>query len=379
MKKLMVIFIGILLLNPIIVDATTTTTTTGTNITTSTSTTQRSEEYITPTDLQSYQEKLQTSKGVVSLNIGDVFIYKVDDEKEIRFILAEKKGLTDKAYNSLLSIIEVMFDTNTVQYFKINYPEIAQDKDFLGFSIKVNPARFPWEDNLLKVDDYQFIRVVVDRSGANEGVKGMIVEEKDWKTIIREIFTDQEKLASAKILGISVMDILIGILIIILLIYIALAFYFSRFHKLLYGSRSIMAFLPIFNIYILGKLVLNRILGLFLVLVAGGIGGLYYYKIIPDWKVLLICIGGYAACLFIIYIYSVFKYDRVRSESGEITLKKLKVKKNKNQVDPLPSEEVPSNTPIVLSNELNNVQTPIVLNNEQVQNNDANNNNNMQM
>ena len=50
-------------------------------------------------------------------------------------------------------------------------------------------------------------------------------------------------------------------------IYVAFAIFLNKFNKLIYGRNSAMAWLPIFNIYLLGKLTINKLTGWCLIIV----------------------------------------------------------------------------------------------------------------
>lgn len=396
MKKLFILIITILLISPASVLANTTTSTT-------TSITTERDTYITVQDLENYKTFLQNDNRIVTMKIGNILFYKNDDPDNVNFILAEKNNFSSDAYNSLLSIIEVMFDKETVDYFKIYYKEIKTNQDFKGFKIEVNPARQIWEDNILKVDNYVFIRVNVDRDDVKKGLEDLEVVEDDLKTIIMDIFTDQSILTSKEFFGFKLGDILLFFLAICLLLYILFAVFLNNFHKVHCGQSALSAFLPILNVYILGKLAINKIYGWLLLLTLLFLGSeliitefglLDINPIIPISMRKYVYIG-YGIILLITYIFSVFKYDRIKSEAGGITLRKLKRQKKKKtkekdtQVTTLPGETNvvnPNNlpgtigvqdTPITLeANNENidaNVQNSEITNN-QTFNNDENNN-----
>ncbi len=54
--------------------------------------------------------------------------------------------------------------------------------------------------------------------------------------------------------------------IVIIAIYIAQAIFLSKFNKLVYGRGTVLAWIPICNIYLLGKLTVNKIVGWILVI-----------------------------------------------------------------------------------------------------------------
>ncbi len=63
----------------------------------------------------------------------------------------------------------------------------------------------------------------------------------------------------------SVMFIAIGVLLGIT-IYSVIAVFLNKLHNAKYGKTTILAWIPIFNIYVLGKLVIHSIIGLLLVI-----------------------------------------------------------------------------------------------------------------
>jgi len=60
--------------------------------------------------------------------------------------------------------------------------------------------------------------------------------------------------------------IIVGIMIVVLLIYIGISIFLNKLNKVIYKKGTIMAFLPIFNVYLLGKLTVNKIVGWLLVI-----------------------------------------------------------------------------------------------------------------
>lgn len=80
--------------------------------------------------------------------------------------MQKKNNLTNNSYKSLLSIIQVMFDSSeAVDYFKKNYPELFLDKEFSGFKIELNPVKTNWEQKLIPDNSgYEFIRVTINNS-----------------------------------------------------------------------------------------------------------------------------------------------------------------------------------------------------------------------
>ena len=90
-------------------------------------------------------------------------------------LVAEKYDLTDNTYKSILSIIEVMFDSNNASdYFKSNYSGISiGNKEFSGFKVEINPIKTESEEYLIPKDsEYQFVRITIDKDLVNSAING---------------------------------------------------------------------------------------------------------------------------------------------------------------------------------------------------------------
>lgn len=126
-----------------------------------------SNTYFEVSDLQKFKEFLY-GDGSAENSKGNVWFNKSGYDGKNTLLVAEKGNLTENTYKSILSILEVMFDDEkVVQYFKNNYPNISTgDKEFSGFSIKVNPKeKTEWEEKLIPSDiGYEFVRIVIDKS-----------------------------------------------------------------------------------------------------------------------------------------------------------------------------------------------------------------------
>lgn len=68
-----------------------------------------------------------------------------------------------------------------------------------------------------------------------------------------------------KILG-EMMVFAAVILLVVIVIYIASAIFLNKFNKLLYGKGTPMCWIPVANIYLLGKLTVNKFVGWILVI-----------------------------------------------------------------------------------------------------------------
>lgn len=125
-----------------------------------------SNTYIEVSDLQDVKEYIAGDSSAEKRK-GNVWFRKEYDDGENILLVAEKESLTENTYKSILSILEVMFDNDKViEHFKNNYPSISSgDKEFNGFSIKVNPKdKTQFEESLIPSDSgYEFVRIVINK------------------------------------------------------------------------------------------------------------------------------------------------------------------------------------------------------------------------
>lgn len=128
-----------------------------------------SDTYIEVSDLEGL-EKYISGDGFAENSKGNIYYYKSGYDGKYTLLVAEKENLTQNTYKSVLSILEVMFDNDKViQYFKNNFPNISTgDKEFDGFSIKINPKdKTETEETLIPSNSgCEFVRMVIDKSVA---------------------------------------------------------------------------------------------------------------------------------------------------------------------------------------------------------------------
>ena len=119
--------------------------------------------------------------------------------------------------------------------------------------------------------------------------------------------------------GILTGFLIIG-LIVIIVIYTIIASFLNKFNKLKYGKGTAMAWIPVFNIYLLGKLTFNKIVGFVLVLLSflSGqtyirIGNMSTESIVPE--AISNIIGPiYPWLILAIFIYAIVKYNLLKRE-----------------------------------------------------------------
>ena len=60
---------------------------------------------------------------------------------------------------------------------------------------------------------------------------------------------------------------LIAILILIIIMYVFMGVFLGKLNKLIYGKGTPMAWIPLLNTYLMGKLVVNKVFGIILVII----------------------------------------------------------------------------------------------------------------
>ena len=134
-----------------------------------------SDVYIEVSDLQDLKSFI-AGDGSAEQGKGNVWFNKSGYDGENTLLVAEKDKLTSNTYNSILSIIEVMFDSkNAVNYFRTNYSGIYDgNKEFSGFKIEINPTKTEFEEKLIPSDSkYEFARITIDKNAVNSAMKGI--------------------------------------------------------------------------------------------------------------------------------------------------------------------------------------------------------------
>lgn len=105
----------------------------------------------------------------------------------------------------------------------------------------------------------------------------------------------------------AILGIFAALLVIALIIYICTAIFLNKFNKLKYGKGTFMAWIPVFQQYLIGKLAVNKTVGWILVAI---------------WAVSLVLSGEasftlasiYSLASFILLIVCVVKYFKLKEE-----------------------------------------------------------------
>ena len=124
------------------------------------------DTYIQASDLD-YLKEFIIGDGSAQQSKGNIIFHKDGYDDEAVIFVGEKGELTENAYKSILSILEVMFEgEEAANYFEENYSNISVgNEEFDGFIIEVNPEKSDMEKVVLGEDDtYQFIRISIDKN-----------------------------------------------------------------------------------------------------------------------------------------------------------------------------------------------------------------------
>lgn len=130
--------------------------------------------YIEVSDLQDLKSYI-SGDGFAEKSKGNIWFNKNGYNGENTVLIAEKDNLTENTYKSILSIIEVMFDSSQASdYFKTNYSGMSVgNKEFTGVKIEINPTKTEFEETLIPSDSgYEFARITVDKNLVNSAITG---------------------------------------------------------------------------------------------------------------------------------------------------------------------------------------------------------------
>ena len=105
----------------------------------------------------------------------------------------------------------------------------------------------------------------------------------------------------------------------VLAVYIAQAIFLSKFHKLVYGKGTALGWIPVCNTYLLGKLVVNKLVG-WIMVVAFFLTGTFTvtvndaqstYSILPE-NIRSIYTNIYSTVIFVLFIVAIVKYVKLK-------------------------------------------------------------------
>ena len=109
-------------------------------------------------------------------------------------------------------------------------------------------------------------------------------------------------------------------IIFVIVMYVAQSIFLNKFHQLVRGKKTALAWIPICNIYLLGSLTINKIAGWILVacLFLTGIYSLTINGVKTTYSILPPNVGKivsslYDIVIFALFIYAIFKYFKIKN------------------------------------------------------------------
>ena len=133
------------------------------NIDTKIDTSSLNTMYIELSDLESYRDFIEGS-GTAQLQKGNLMFYKEGNENTSTILIAEKDNLTELTYNSILSVIELLYP-NDLANFKTSYPSL-ETISFDRYTITINPELNGSLQTLYSQyeNEYKFILIEINKS-----------------------------------------------------------------------------------------------------------------------------------------------------------------------------------------------------------------------
>ena len=112
---------------------------------------------------------------------------------------------------------------------------------------------------------------------------------------------------------------LYGVIVLAILMYLGISIVLNKLNKVIYKKSTVMAFLPIFNFYLLGKLTVNKIVGWLLVIatlitssfIVSINGSESTYTILPNSTSAFISAITSVMIIFL-FIFAIIKYNKIK-------------------------------------------------------------------
>lgn len=107
----------------------------------------------------------------------------------------------------------------------------------------------------------------------------------------------------------------------LLILYVIFSSILSKANKTIYEEKNIFAWIPIFNLYLLGKIAINKIIGVILVLLVFLIGSLisipYFQNVIPSYIVDILSLV-FIFVIIILFFIVLVKYFKVKKRKRTV-------------------------------------------------------------
>lgn len=155
------------------------------------------------------------------------------------------------------------------------------------------------------------------------------------------------------------------VLILVIVLYVVLGIVLNKLNKLMYGKGTAMAWIPLANIYLLGKLTVSKLLGWILLVVLFSIssytttidGVAKSVTLLPE-NISSILSIVYNGVVLVLFIYAIIKISKLKNKKNIDTLSSDNATiLNQNNEQVMTQPKHPQEKPKKLTNE---VQEPII-------------------
>ena len=109
--------------------------------------------------------------------------------------------------------------------------------------------------------------------------------------------------------------LVVALFAVFVIVYVSIAIFLNKFNKLVYGKSTALAWIPICNIYLLGKLTINKLVGWILVvltIISGNFSSVSNQVTIIPENIKSIMIPAMGIIEFILLIYAIVKYNKMK-------------------------------------------------------------------
>lgn len=174
-----------------------------------------SEVFVKESDLEGFQKDiLQSNDGGSFSGSKGPLRYSVSKYGETIIYIGERDGITERAYNSVVSILDVMDNSKeSSEYFKQNYPNISEgDKSFGDYEVSLNASG---EDVPDFGENYPVMKVTIG------GQDDTIFDDNIEGTLDETTVEDSNSLGNSNVIiytviGIVAVAVVIGIVVLVL-------------------------------------------------------------------------------------------------------------------------------------------------------------------
>ncbi|NLL44924.1 MAG: hypothetical protein GX247_04600 [Mollicutes bacterium] len=104
--------------------------------------------------------------GSVQKSKGNLVLHKAGYDDETIITIGEKNNLTDNAYKSLLTIIEIIYDEEEKGNFASNFPKL-ENKSYGRYELVINPELDEFYSVIFN-DDYEILQLKINNAN-NDG------------------------------------------------------------------------------------------------------------------------------------------------------------------------------------------------------------------